>query len=86
MDTSTTNPFKTIVEDLHADSWQKVTIEYLDWIHSILRPHKVPVITYGDVFKVLEYLAENGAIDLQNTNDYHLIRKGSNFGKNSIQI
>lgn len=84
MVTSTINPFKIIVEDLPSETWRKVTIEYLDWVHKLLKPHNIEVSTYGDVFKVLEYLAEHGAIDLQNCEDHHQIRKGSNFGKNSI--
>ena len=72
---STTNPFKQIVEDLGTDTWRKVTIEYLDWIHSLLKPHKIPVSTYGDIFRVLEYLAENGAIDLKNNEDHHSVKR-----------
>lgn len=75
MDTSTINPFKLIVEDLATDNWRKVTIEYLDWVHALLKPHSVPVATYGDIFKVLEFLAENNAIELQNNEDYHLIKR-----------
>lgn len=75
MATSTTNPFKTIVEDLAPDTWRKVTIEYLDWVHALLKPHDIPVSTYGDVFAVLEYLAENGAIELKNNEDYHSIKR-----------
>lgn len=80
MATSIINPFKTIVDDLSSETWRKVTIEYLDWVHALLKPHKIPVATYGDVFRVLEYLYENKAVDLQNCEDYHLIRKGTNFG------
>lgn len=84
MDTSTINPFKIIVGDLHSENWRVVTIEYLDWVHALLKPHNTGVATYGDIFKVLEFLAEHGAIDLQNCEDHHKIRKGSNFGKDSI--
>lgn len=75
MDTSTINPFRAIVGKLETDNWQKVTLEYMDWVHSLLKPHNLPVSTYGDIFKVLEFLAENGAIELQNNEDCHLIKR-----------
>lgn len=78
-DTSITNPFKIIVDDL-SDNWRKVTLEYLDWVHKLLKPHTIPLETYGDTFKVLEFLAEHGAIELLNNEDHHLIRKRQNLG------
>ena len=74
LDTSTTNPFHVIVQDLGI-GWRKVTLEYLNWVHELLKPHGIPLETYGDTFRVLEYLAENGVIEIQNNDDNHLIRK-----------
>lgn len=81
-DTSTTNPFRVIVEDL-PDTWTKVSIDYLDWISTLLKPYNIPVETYGDIFKVLEYLFDSGAIDLVSEDDHNLIRKRQYFGKNN---
>ena len=80
MDTSTTNPFKQIVDDLPQDTWRKVSLEYLEWVSKLLREHNIKLETYGEVFKVLEFLAEHRAVDLEQKEDCHLIRKGSNFG------
>lgn len=81
-DMSTINPFKTIVDDLGIDTWRKVTIEYLNWIHQLMKPHSIPLETYGDTFKVLEFMAESGAIELKTEDDYHLIKRGQYLGKN----
>lgn len=62
------------------DSWKKVTIEYLNWIHQLLKPHNIPLNTYGDTFKVIEFLADSGAVELKNEFDYHLIKQGKYFG------
>jgi len=83
-DISTTNPFKIIVDDLSQDTWRKVSLEYLDWIHQLMKPHKIPLETYGDAFKVLEFLAEHGAIELQSKEDYHLIKRGNYLGKDQL--
>lgn len=84
-DTSTIdNPFKVIVADLSSETWRKVTIEYLDWVSGLMKPHKIPLSTYGDVFKILEFLAEHGAVQLKNEEDHHLIKKGQDFGKNYV--
>lgn len=85
-DTSTTNPFREIVNKLSPHSWQDVTIEYLEWVAQLLKQHNVRPETYGDVFKVLEFLSENGVVELKDDEDREktLIRKGQNFGENNI--
>jgi hypothetical protein len=85
-DTSTTNPFREIVDKLSLHAWQDVTIEYLEWVAQLLKQHGVKPETYGDVFKVLEFLHENAAVELKDDEDREktLIRKGQNFGKNNI--
>lgn len=80
-DTSTINPFREIVDSL-ADDWIIITISYLDWIHGLLEPLGIPLKTYGDTFKVLEFLSEAGAIDLRAEKEHHLIRKRQYFGEN----
>lgn len=77
--TSTTNPFHDIVDSL-TDQWQRVTLDYLYQIGQKLKPHNIPLETYGDTFKVLEFLAEHGAIELQNNENEHLIRKAQYLG------
>lgn len=74
-DTSTINPLKIIVDDLSPDSWRKVTLEYLDWVNKLMKQCDIHLDTYGEVFKILEYLDEHNAIELQNDEDCHLIRK-----------
>lgn len=83
MDTSIINPFKNIVFGLNTESWTKVSLDYLEQTHKLLKAAGVPLETYGDVFKVLEFLYEHGAIDLKQEEDYHFI-KGINFGKNNL--
>lgn len=84
MAASTTNPFNRIIEDLSLVEYRVVTLHYLDWIRMLLKPYDISPETYGDVFKVLEYLAEHGAVDLQQENELHIVRKGACFGKNNF--
>lgn len=83
-DTSTTNPFREIVNKLSFSAWQDVTIEYLEWVNQLLKEQSIELETYGDVFKVLEFLNEHEVIELKTDEDRHLIRKGQNFGENNI--
>lgn len=83
-DTSTINPFRIIYEDLGEDTWRKVTLQYLDWVNSLMKLHKIPLETYGDVFKVLKFMEDGGAIELKNEITHHSIRRGQNFGKDKL--
>lgn len=80
-DTFTTNPFREIVEHL-GDDWRKVSLEYLDWVAARLRHQGVPLETYGDIFRVLEWLHERGAVELQHNDNEHLIKRKQYLGKN----
>lgn len=84
MDTSTGNPFRIIIADLSEDTWRKVTLEYLEWVNQLLRQHGIALDTYGEVFAILEYLERAGVIEFQHTDDYHLIRKTTYFGKDNL--
>lgn len=83
MDTSTTNPFRIIVDKL-SDTPAPITLEYLNWVNLVLQQHNVVLETYGEVFRVLEYLADAGVVEIGVTDDYHVIKKVNNFGKNSF--
>lgn len=83
MDTSTTNPFRIIVDKL-SETPAPVTLEYLSWVNLVLQEHGIFLETYGEVFRVLEYLADAGVVELDSDNDCHVIKKVNNFGKNSF--
>lgn len=56
--------------------WQPVTLRLLADFYSLLNSDKERVTTYGDVLKVVEFLEENGVVDLelsQNPGDTHRI-------------
>lgn len=76
-DTSITNPFREIVQGLESVKWQTVTLDYLDRISALLHKSGVSLSTYGEVFRVLEFLHENGAIILETQGDLHIVRKVS---------
>ena len=61
---STPNPFKVLLATLDSETWQTVTLEYLNRVAKIVNEPQMIVGTYGEVFKVLEFLAQAGAIEL----------------------
>lgn len=61
---SSTNPFKILVSGLSAETYQQVTLEYLDFVADVVNESEVLVTTYQETFKVLEYLAKAGAVEL----------------------
>ena len=76
---STFNPFKEIVGELSRETWNPVTIKYLVRIASQLNVNGKIVDTFGETFAVLEYLRDNGAVELElldGTTNMYKIRKG----------
>jgi hypothetical protein len=53
-----------LLETLSETEWQTVTLEYLNQVAKTVNEPQVVVGTYGEVFKVLEFLADAGAIEL----------------------
>lgn len=74
---STPNPFRTLLTTLSDNTWQTVTLDYLNSVAKLVNEPRMVVGTYGDVFKVLEFLAAAGAIELEPTDNagVHKIRK-----------
>lgn len=62
---STTNPFRTLLATVVTDSWQPVTLDLLNKVAEIVNVEETFVVTYGESFKVLEFLAQAGAVLLE---------------------
>ena len=74
------NPFKTLLTTLSDCEWQKVTIAFLNSAAKIINNPDTVLVTYGEVFKALEYLAQAGVIELvpdETEPGVHKIRKKS---------
>jgi hypothetical protein len=52
------------LETLSDTQWQVVTLNYLNTVAKIVNKPEMIACTYGEVFKVLEFLADAGAIEL----------------------
>jgi predicted short-subunit dehydrogenase-like oxidoreductase (DUF2520 family) len=61
---STPNPFVELLATLDSKSWQVVTLNYLNTVANIVNKPQTIVISYGEAFKILEFLADAGAIEL----------------------
>jgi len=53
-----------LLATLDSETWQTVTLDYLNQVAKIVNEPQMIVGTYGEVFKVLEFLADAGAIEL----------------------
>ena len=75
---STPNPFRVLLATLSDCEWQTVTLDYLNQVAKIVNEPQMIVGTYGEVFKVLEFLAQAGAVELvpdQTQPGVHKLRK-----------
>lgn len=74
---STPNPFRTLLATLSDNTWQTVTLDYLNSVAKLVNEPRMVVGTYGHAFSVLEFLAAAGAIELEpsDTAGVHKIRK-----------
>lgn len=57
------------------DSWHPVTLEYLKFVHDTVNSVSPIINTFGETFKVLEYLHEHGAVNLELVHKTYRIRK-----------
>jgi hypothetical protein len=66
-----------LLATLDSETWQIVTLEYLNQVAKVVNQQQMVVGTYGDAFSVLEFLAKAGAIELEpaDTDGVHKIRK-----------
>lgn len=64
--TTQTNPFATILAELSSTEYKEVSLEYLTHVAAIINKNKPKVLlkTYGEVFDALQFLADNGAVEL----------------------
>jgi len=53
-----------LLATLSETEWQTVTLDYLNRVAKIVNEPQMIVGTYGEVFKILELLADAGAIEL----------------------
>lgn len=71
------NPFRILLTQLDTEKWQIVTLKFLDTVTDLINKDKELILTYGEAFKVLEFLAEAQVIDLESVEntDIFKIRK-----------
>lgn len=60
----TTNPFAILLAGLSETEAQPVTLEFLSWVSATVNEPSVLVQTYGEAFKVLEFLAAARVVEL----------------------
>lgn len=77
------NPIKELLFELGTSS-QAITYDYLHKVNKVLKKYNVILQTYGQVFNFLEYLEENGCVEItkHNTDNYYIITGLYEYGKN----
>ena len=60
----TPNPFHKLLAGLSDDKYQTVTLDYLKIVSEIVNEHSVVVQTFGEAFRVLEFLHDAKAVEL----------------------
>lgn len=78
----TPNPFYKLLAGLSDDKYQVITLDYLKQVSEIVNEHSVLVRTFGEAFKILEYLQDAKAVELvlvEGSVDVYKIRK-VNYG------
>ena len=75
--TLTKNPFRILLTQLDTEKWQIVTLKFLATVTDLINKDKELILTYGEAFKVLEFLAEAQVIELESVEntDIFKIRK-----------
>ncbi len=59
-----TNPFEIILNNLPDSNTKPLTLQYLDWVNSILGKYDHRCKTYSDIIEVLEFMEEHNLIKL----------------------
>lgn len=79
----TDNPIKELLFELGTSS-RDITLDYLQAVNKLLLKYGVNLVTYGQVFNFLEYLEENGCVEItkHKSNQYYIITGLYEYGKN----
>lgn len=63
--TSTENPFRKLLTQLHSEEWKLVTLDFLKTVHDLVNVNEQLITTYGEAFEILEYLEKAGVVELE---------------------
>ncbi len=74
------NPFVSIVGGLSIDEEKTVDIPYLNWIGGMLEDNNILPGTYADILSVLEFLHRSNALELTKYQDGTITVKGKTYG------
>ena len=58
------NPFRVLLTGLSTTEQVPVTLQFLEWVTTIINEPSEVVQTYGEAFQVLEFLATAGVVEL----------------------
>lgn len=60
----TTNPFAILLAGLSTTEAKPVTLQFLDWVSSVVNKPSEVVQTYGEAFQVLQFLETARVVEL----------------------
>ena len=79
MSTSTENPFKTLLTQLHTEEWRLVTLDFLVMVHNLVNHNEKLIQTYGEAFEVLRFLEQAQVVELEPAEEHGVFKIRKRF-------
>ena len=77
--TSTENPFKKLLTQLHTEEWRLVTLDFLKLVHDLVNQDEQLISTYGEAFEVLQYLEKAQVVELEPAEEHGVFKIRKRF-------
>ena len=77
--TSTENPFRKLLTQLHTEHWQLVTLDFLKTVCDLVNKDEKLITTYGEAFEVLEYLEKARVVELEPADEHGVFKIRKRF-------
>ena len=77
--TSTENPFRKLLTQLHTEEWRLVTLDFLKTVRDLVNKDEKLITTYGEAFEVLEYLEKARVVELEPAEEHGVFKIRKRF-------
>ena len=77
--TTTENPFKKLLTQLHTEEWRLVTLDFLKLVHDLVNRDEQLITTYGEAFEVLQFLQQAQVIELEPAEEHGVFKIRKRF-------
>lgn len=77
--TTTENPFKKLLTQLHTEEWRLVTLDFLKLVHDLVNRDEQLITTYGEAFEVLQFLQQAQVVELEPAEEHGVFKIRKRF-------